>query len=256
MSDAVIDKRLAPATKGGGFFSKTLALAAKDLRVELRARDTLPPMLAFAFAVTLLLAFSLPANGRLVRPTGAPLLGTAPLADVLAGFLWVTVLFAGLIGFARTFEVERSEGALDSMLLVPLDRSALFLSKAAANFVYVFIAQLFLVPVFVLLFQIDLGARALPLLMVIVLVNIGFVAIGTLFASLAAQTSSRELMLPILALPALVPIFIAAVELTSELFLGGGLGDVASKGWFGILLAFDCVFLVVGALAFEYALEG
>lgn len=239
-----------------GFVKKTLALTAKDLRVELRARDTLPPMLAFAFAVTLLLAFSLPVSGRLVRPIGAPLLGTAPLADVLAGFLWVTILFAGLIGFARTFEVERAEGALDSMLLVPLDRSALFLSKAAANLVYVLLAELFLIPVFVLLFQIDLGARALPLLLVVVLVDLGFVSIGTLFASLAAQTSSRELMLPILALPVLVPIFIAAVELTSELFLGGGLEDVASKGWFGILLAFDCIFIWVGALAFEYALEG
>jgi heme exporter protein B len=239
-----------------GFLGKTWALTRKDIRVELRARDTLPPMLAFAFAVTLLLAFSLPADGRLVRPTGAPVLGTAPLADVLAGFLWVTILFAGLIGFARTFEVERAEGALDAMLLVPLDRSALFLSKGAANLIYVVISESVLIPIFLLLFQIDLGARIVPLLLVVLLVDIGFVAIGTLFASLAAQTSSRELMLPILALPVLVPIFIAAVELSSELFLGGGLSDVASKGWFGILLAFDCVFLVVGALAFEYALEG
>lgn len=257
MSHAAVTQRPALASeRDGGFLKKTWALTVKDLRVEVRARDTLPPMLAFAFAVTLLLAFTLPANGRLVRPTGAPLLGTAPLADVLAGFLWITILFAGLIGFARTFEVERAEGALDAMLLVPVDRSALFLSKAAANLVYVLVAEVVLVPVFVLLFQIDLGARALPLFLVVLFVDLGFVAIGTLFASLAAQTSSRELMLPILALPALVPVFIAAVELTSELFLGGGLSDVASKGWFGILLAFDCVFLWVGALAFEYALEG
>lgn len=256
MSDAAMTPAIARDQIKNGFLTKTWLLTAKDLRIELRARDTLGPMLAFAFAVTLLLAFTLPVSGRLVRPTGAPPIGTAPLAYVLAGFLWVTILFAGLIGFARTFEVERAEGALDSMLLVPLDRSALFLSKASANLVYVFVAELLLIPVFLLLFQIDLGARALPLLLVVILVDIGFVSVGTLFASLAAQTSSRELMLPILALPALVPVFIAAVELTSELFVGGGLGDVASTGWFGILLAFDCIFLWVGALAFEYALEG
>ncbi|MBA2726423.1 MAG: heme exporter protein CcmB, partial [Actinobacteria bacterium] len=213
MSDVAVARRAPEDLPKSGFLVKTWALTAKDLRVELRARDTLAPMLAFTFAVTLLLAFTLPVTGRLVRPTGAPVLGTAPLADVLAGFLWVTVLFAGLIGFARTFEVERAEGALDSMLLVPLDRSALFLSKAAANLIYVVVAELLLIPVFLLFFQIDLGARAIPLILVVVLVDVGFVSIGTLFASLAAQTSSRELMLPILALPVLVPVFIAAVEL-------------------------------------------
>jgi heme exporter protein B len=238
-----------------GFVGKTLALTRKDLRIETRARDTLPPMIAFALAVTLLLAFALPAPGPLRRPLEVPVAGTVRLADVLAGFLWMTVLFAGLIGFARTFESERREGALDVLLLAPLDRSGLFAAKAAANFVYIALVELLLLPAFAFLFGVDVGSSLIAIVLVTVLVDIGFVTIGTLFASLAARTRSRELMLPILALPALVPLFIAAVELSSDLFLGGGLSSVTDQGWFGILVAFDVVFTVLGALGFEYAIE-
>lgn len=241
-----------PSGGGGpGFFTKTAALALKDLRIEARGRDTLPPMLAFAAAVTVLLGFSLPGGSGLDAPAGLPA-GTASVADVLAGFLWVTILFAGLIGFARTFEIERDEGAIDALLLVPLDRSGIYLAKALANAAFIFGVQIFLLPAFALLFSAELGIR---LGVVVLLADIGFVAVGTLFAALAAQTRSRELVLPILALPALVPIFIAAVELTSDLFAGKSLEAVAATGWFGILVGFDVVFAAVGVLAFEYVLE-
>jgi len=238
-----------------GWVAKSLTLARKDLRIELRARDTLLPMLAFSFAVALLLAFTLPISGPLVKPTRVPGLGTVPAATVVSGFLWITVLFAGLIGFARTFEIEREDGAIDSLLLAPVDRSGLFTAKAAANFVYIAVVEAFLVPVFALLFGIDLGSSIGLLIVLTLLVDVGFVSIGTLFASLAAQTTSRELMLPILALPVLVPVFIAGVELTSDLFLGAGPGAIAERGWFGLLLAFDVVFAVVAALAFEFVIE-
>ena len=237
-----------------GFVSKTRLLIRKDLLVETRARDTLPPMLAFCLTVALLLAFSLPGSAVMSDAIDLPV-GSIALADVIAGFLWITILFAGLIGFARTFEVERNEGALDALLLVPLDRSGLFAAKALSNLAYIVVVQVVLVPVFALFFSLDLGTDWFVLVGVVALVDIGFVAIGTLFASLAAQTRSRELILPVLALPALVPIFIAAVELTSDLFLGGGLEAVAARGWFGVLLGFDLVFATVGALAFEFAID-
>jgi heme exporter protein B len=238
-----------------GWGAKTMALITKDLRVEVRARETLPPMLAFSLAVTLLLAFTLPSSGPLEAPRALPGAGLVLLADVLAGFLWVTVLFAGLIGFARTFEIDRADGALDVLLLVPLDRSGLFAAKAMANLASLVVLEVILFPVFALFFGIDLVGVLGPMLLVIAVVDIGFTAIGTLFSSLAAQTRSRELMLPILALPALVPVFIAAVELTSDLFIGGGLGAVTERGWFGILIAFDVVFVTLGALAFEFTLD-
>jgi heme exporter protein B len=238
-----------------GFVAKTLVLARKDLRIETRARDTLPPMLAFALAVTLLMAFTLPAPGPLRRPIDVPAAGTVRLADVLAGFLWVTVLFAGLIGFARTFETERRDGALEVLLLAPIDRSGLFVAKAVTNLVYIALVEVLLLPAFALLFGVDLGSSFGPLLLVALLVDIGFVSTGTLFASLAARTRSRELLLPVLALPAVVPVFIAAVELSSDLFLGGGFGAVTETGWFAILVVFDIVFSIVGALGFEFAIE-
>ena len=238
-----------------GWLPKTAALARKDLRIELRARDTLPPMLAFTFAVTLLLAFTLPTSGRLEAPTSVPGVGLAPLNDVLAGFFWVTVLFAGLIGFARTFEVDQQEGALDVLLLVPLDRTGLFFAKSAANFISILVVEAVLLPAFALLFGVELISSLAPMVVVVLLVNVGFVAIGTLFSALAAGTRSRELILPILALPALVPVFIAGVELSSDLFLGGGFGAVTERGWFGILLAFDVIMTTAGALSFEFAID-
>ena len=238
-----------------GFLPKTVALVRKDLRIEARGRDTLPPMLAFTVAVVLLLAFSLPDASSLDRPVTLPTGGSLLLADVLAGFLWVTVLFAGLIGFARSFEVERDGGALDVLLLVPLDRAGLFAAKAVSNLLFVLTVEALLLPIYALMFGIDLGSGWLALAAVALLVDIGFVCVGTLFAALAAQTSSRELMLPLLALPALVPVFIAATELTSELFAGGGFDAVADSGWFGILAIFDVVFATAGALVFDFALE-
>lgn len=238
----------------GGFVGKTWALAVKDLRLELRARDTLPPMVAFAGAVALLLAFSIPSTGTLTAPVRI-VTGTVSLASVLAGFLWVTILFAGLIGFARTFEVEREEAAIDSLLLAPLDRSGLFFGKVIPNLVFILLVEAILIPLFALLFGIELGHSWALVVLVTALVDLGFVAVGTLFSALAAQTSSRELILPLLALPILVPIFIAAVVLTSDLFLGTSVGAVIGRGWFALLIAFDVIFITAGALLFEFTVD-
>lgn len=229
-----------------GFVSKVGRLVAKDLRIEGRARDTVPLMLGFSVAVVLVLAFALPSESEI---------GTNVSADVLAGFLWITILFAGLIGFARTFALEEEEGAIDALLLVPLDRSGLFLSKTLVNLAYIVIVEALLVPVFIVLFDIDLGDQWPGFFLVIVLVDIGFVLIGTLFSPIAAQTRSRELILPLLALPILVPVFIAATALTSDFLAGAGWEPVIGRGWFGILVAFDVIFGLAGVLIFEFTTD-
>lgn len=238
-----------------GFLAKTAMLARKDVRIEMRARETLPPMLAFAFTVTVLMSFTLPGAPELQAPRTLPAVGTVALADVLAGFLWVTVLFAGLIGFARTFESERDEDAIESLLLLPVDRSGLWLAKATANLAFIGAVELFLIPAFSVLFGFKILSGLHVLIAVILLVDIGFVAIGTLFSALAAQTRSRELMLPILALPALVPIFLGAVELSSDLFLGRGLTGEGSSGWLAIIAVYDVVVIAISVMAFEYAID-
>lgn len=235
-----------------GFMTKAWALVQKDVKIELRGRDTLPPMVAFAVAVGLLLAFALPGDPHLSRSIGA---SGARLADVVAGFFWVTVLFAGLIGFARTFDIETEDGALDALLLVPLDRSGLYLAKALSNLAIVVATEIVLLPIFAFVFGLDLGTRWFALIGITALVDVGFAAVGTLFASVAAHTRSRELLLPLLALPVLVPIFIAAVELSSRTFLGGGLGAIKGSGWFVILVAYDILFAVSSALIFEFVIE-
>jgi heme exporter protein B len=237
-----------------GFWSKTGVLARKDLRVEWRARETLPPMLVFSLAVSFLLAFVLPGNVRIGRAVQLPV-GTVAFADVLAGFFWITVLFAGLIGFARTFAIEQQEEALDSMLLVPLDRTGLFLSKAIVNLIFIVAIQIVLAPMFAVLFGVGLSGRFWAFSLLVVLADIGIVAAGTLFAAIAAQTTTRELMLPILALPVLVPVFIAATELTSDLLLGATILEAAQRGWFGILVAYDVIVGIAAALSFEFAVE-
>jgi heme exporter protein B len=243
------------AVREAGFIGKSLALARKDVRIELRARETLLPMLAFSLAVTVVLSFVLPGTSDLRAPVDVPAAGTVELANVIAGFLWITILFAGLIGFARTFAAEHEDGAMDALLLVPIDRSGLWFGKAMANLAFIMLVELFLVPAFALLFGFHIGAGWPALLAVIALVDIGFVAVGTLFSALAAHTRSRELILPMLALPALIPLFIAGVELSAELFVGGDLGTVAATGWFAILIAFDVIITTVAALVFEFAIE-
>lgn len=238
-----------------GFTAKTAALVRKDLRTEFRSRETLPPMLAFVGAVTLVVSFTLPGSSALRAPLEIPPVGTVALGDVLAGFLWITILFAGLIGFARSFESERDDGALDALLLAPVDRAGLWLSKATTNFCFVVIVEALLYPAMALLFGIRLVDNFGSVLAVTALVDIGFVAMGTVFAAVAAQTRSRELMLPVLALPALVPVFIAAVDLTSRLFLGEGLSGDGASGWLAILAVYDVVSVAIAVMAFEYVLD-
>ncbi|MFN2526757.1 MAG: heme exporter protein CcmB [Actinomycetota bacterium] len=239
---------------GRGFLGKTRLLAGKDFRIEARAREILPAMVTFVLTVMLLLAFSLPPGSRLENQLRFPA-GSVAVADVLAGFLWVAVLFAGLTGFARLFEVEREESTIDALLLVPLDRSALFLAKALVNLTFIGLVELLTLPIVALLFGLELGARWLPLMLVVLLVDLGFVSLGTMFAAISARARSRELLLPVLALPALVPIFIAGTELTSEIFAGASFREIADRGWFVVLIAFDLIFGIVGALAFDFVLD-
>jgi heme exporter protein B len=229
-------------TAGAGFAAKVVALAAKDARVEVRARHTLVPMVVFALAVAVVLGFTLPDPTRVG-------------GGVVAGWFWITILFAGLIGFARTFEVERDDGALDVLLLAPLDRSGLFAAKALANLCAVVVVETVLLPVFGVLFGLELRGRWALLASVVLLADIGFASLGTLVSALSAQTRSRELLLPVVALPLLVPLFIAAVELSGDLLTGRPLEEVAARGWVAILVTLDVVATTLGALTFEYAVD-
>ncbi|HEU5330990.1 MAG: heme exporter protein CcmB [Thermomicrobiales bacterium] len=221
----------------GGYWRKVWAIARKDLLIELRSRDVLSSAIVFTLLVLLIFNFALDLTGDTVRA-------------VAPGILWVTFIFAGMLTLGRTFARERERGALQGLLLAPLDRGALFLAKLVVNLVLLALVEVIAAPAFGALYNLPL--RPGPLLLVIVLGTLGFAAVGTLFAAVAANTRAREALLPLLLFPVLVPVIIGAVKATAATTPGA-----ASDGppWLGLLIAFDAIFLTLAYITFEFVIE-
>jgi heme exporter protein B len=216
------------------------AILAKDLRVELRTLESVPAMALFAVTTFVLFRFGLD------RTT---LGGT-----LAAGVLLATVLFATIIAVNRVFVAEREEGGFDSVRLAPVDVTALWAAKAAALVVYLLALELVAVPAFAAFF-LDSWAGLPPLLGVLALVDLGLGAIGALVSSLAASSRARDLVGPLVLLPLLVPIMIAAAKASAPLLAAGGpaYGDVGK--WLAVLALYDLVFAAVGYAVFEFVVE-
>ncbi len=219
------------------YFRKIWAIARKDLLIELRSRDVLSSAVVFTLLVLLIFNFALDLTGDTIRA-------------VAPGVLWVTFIFAGMLTLGRTFARERERGALQGLLLAPLDRGALFLAKLLVNLALLAIVEAAALPAFIALYNLSL--RPLALLAVVALGTLGFAAVGTLFAAVAANTRAREALLPLLLFPVLVPVIIGAVKAT-----GQALPDAATDGppWLSLLIAFDAIFLALAYALFEYVIE-
>lgn len=216
------------------------ALIGKELRIELRTKETLTSLLLLGLLTLLVLSFAFDPTSP-VRDEAAP------------GALWVAVIFAGVLALSRSFLSERENDCLHGLLLCPVDRGTLYLGKAIANFLFMLAAQIFVLPVFVFFFNIRLTERFSAVFGALALGLLGFSAVGTLFAAMSVRTRAREVMLPLLLLPLVVPLFIAGVRITQRLFLDKPLADVMP--WVHLMVGFDVVFLVVGWLVFEYVVE-
>jgi heme exporter protein B len=221
------------------FLVQVLAIAGKDLRLELRSRERLTSMLVFAILVAVVFNFALDPAVRAGAVAGA--------------MLWVTILFTGLIGLGRSFQLEREQDALTGLLLAPLDRSALYLGKLLANLTLLVASEAIIVPVFALFFQLELGRAPGALALVVVLASVGFMALGTLFSAISGSTRMGETLLPVLLFPLLLPVVIFAASATQRLLLGRPFAEVS--GSVRMLGAFDIVFLVVCALLFGSVVE-
>ena len=185
------------------------AVVRKDLRIELRTGEAVPAMLLFSVSTFVLFHFAL--DRRSVE------------GDLAAGVLWVTLLFASVLGIVRLFVAEREQGGFDGFLLAPVDRTALFVAKAAVLFCFLAAVELMAIPAFAILLLEPSPWEALPeLLVVLVLADLGVAVVGTLVGALGVQTRTRELIVPILALPLMIPLAIAAARATSPLFLEAG----------------------------------
>ncbi|HET9983499.1 MAG TPA: heme exporter protein CcmB [Longimicrobiales bacterium] len=216
------------------------AIAWKDLTAERRTKANFNAVLFFAALVLLLFGFALGPDNDALRAAAA-------------GVLWLTVLFGGVLSFNRSYEMELEGGALEALLLYPGDRRALFLGKLMANLAFLLLVELVLVPLAAVLYDLPLFRPGFGLLGVILLGTVGFVTLGTFYAAMASRARAREVLLPLLLFPMLVPLLLSAVEATKALLARDLMGDAGS--WIRLLVVFDVIFLVASFFAFEYVIE-
>jgi heme exporter protein B len=226
---------------GGGaaaYWRKVWAVAAKDLRSELRAKESFSTMVAFGLLAVLVfgMAFDL----------------RVPEAGMVApGVLWVVILFTGVVGLNRSFGAETDRGSLAALILAPVDRSAIYFGKVIAHLTFMLLTEAIILPVVLVIFDINLLQ---PWIIAgVVLGTIGYVAVGTLFAALSSSSRARESMLPILLLPVMVPIFTAGVGLTANVLDGRVLADF--QRWLWLMVGYDLVFIVIAYLLFDLIWE-
>jgi heme exporter protein B len=213
-----------------------LAVLKKDLRIEWRTRESVSGLVALG--VLLVVVFSVAHDPT---PEEAPRLAPS--------VLWATFVFTGLAGVQRGFLLEREQDCLAGLLLAPIDPGAVFLGKLAANLVLLAAMQAIVVPLVALLLHVDFSAVLPALVLVLTLGNLGFAAGATLFTAVAVRTRAREVLLPLLLLPLVLPVVIAGVKATQAVLAGGlaAAGDPV-----GVLVAFDVIFTVAGWLLFTY----
>jgi heme exporter protein B len=217
------------------------ALLRKDLLLELRTRESVPAMALFSVTTFVVFHFGLDRG--------------SVEGDLAAGVLWVTILFAAMLGLNRLFVAEAEQGGFDAFLLAPVDRTAMFVAKALALLAFLAAVELVAVPAFAILLLGPSPWAALPeLLAVLALADLGICAVGTLVSALAVRTASRELIVPLLALPLLIPVVLAAAQATSPLLSEAGAGGLEGR-WLLILALYAGVFASIALAVFDPLLE-
>ena len=217
-----------------------LAIAAKDIRAELRSRTALVSALVFAALVLVIFNFAR-------DPTALSATDLAPSA------LWVTFALASMVALNRAFTIERENSAFDGLLVAPVSREAIFVGKLLANLAFVGTVELVTLPLFTLFFNVSLWAVLPGVLGVAALATVGFVAVGTIFSAMAVRTRFAELMLPVLLLPFMVPPLIGAVQVTTRLLAGRPLSEML--GWLRLLALYDVVFVTLCTLVFSAVVD-
>lgn len=218
------------------FLAQVLAILWKDIRCELRSKQTWTGMGLFALLVLVIFnfAFDLRVDNK---------------AAIAPGVLWVAFVFASLLGLGRTIAAEREKGSMDRLLLCPVDRKAIYFAKLLGNLLFISVVEIVALPVYAALFNVPLFAGAL--LPIVLLGTLGVATIGTLFSAMAAATRARELLLPVLVFPLIVPVVISAVRATGSLIVAAP----NEPPWLGLIAAFDVIFLSISMLMFGFVIE-
>jgi heme exporter protein B len=214
------------------------AIVWKDVAAELRSRELLSAMLVFALLVILIFNFALELDIRTRE-------------SVTAGVLWVTFAFAGTLGLNRSMAVEKDRGCLDGLLLVPVERSALYFGKALGNLLFMLIVEAIVLPVYSALYNVNLFRPGL--LLVILLGSIGYVAVGTLLSAMAVQARTRDILLPLLLFPVVLPVLVAALKASNGFLQGFEMAEITP--WLNLLLVYDVIFVALSFMLFEFVVE-
>jgi heme exporter protein B len=222
----------------GAYLRAIGAIVWKDLAAELRSRELLGAMLVFALLVILVFNFTLELDLK-TRET------------VTSGVLWVTFAFAGTLGLNRSMAVEKDRGCLDGLLLVPVDRSAIYFGKVIGNLVFMLIVEAIVLPLYSVLYNINLLRPGL--LAVILLGSVGYVAVGTLLSSMAMHARTRDVLLPILLFPVVLPVLIPAVKASNGFLLGFEMAEIWP--WLNLLIVYDVIFIAIAFMVFDYVVE-
>ncbi len=218
------------------------AIAWKDLTAERRSRAVLNAVTFLGVLILMLFGFALGPDGDALR-------------DAAAGALWLAILFSGILAFNRSYQIELDGGALESLLLYPGSRWSIFAGKLLANLAFVFLVELIVIPVAMVLFQVRFpeGWAWASQLAVLVLGTVGFVTLGTFYSAMSSRSRSREVLLPLLLFPMMIPVLLGAVESSTALLSGDPMREAGA--WMGMLTAFDVIFLTAALVTFEYVIE-
>lgn len=222
------------------YFRKVLAITQKDVLSEIRSRESISSMLMFSLLVVVVFSF-----------TFDP--GSSYVDEAAPGIIWVAFIFSGIIGLNRSFVYEVDKGCLHGLLLTPADRGIIYFGKVLSNFIFMSVVEALTVPLFIVLYNLDLVPNLLQFITVTVLTTIGFTAVGTLFSAMAVNARTRDVMLPILLFPVFVPVLLAAIRSTANILEAAGWDAIVD--WMKILVAFDLIFLALCFLLFEYVVE-
>jgi len=232
----------APATKPQAtrpnFLRAIFAVVQKDLMAEYRSRELVSSMMVFAVLVIFIFNYALNLE---------PALRT----KVTSGVLWVTFIFAGNIGLNRAMAVEKDRGCLDGLLLAPVDRAAIYFGKVISTLIFMLLVEIIMLPIYGLFYNINLFNPGL--LLVILLGSIGYTSVGTLLSSMAVQTRTRDILLPIILFPVVIPIVLAAVDASGKFLAGAKISDIQPS--LTLLIALDVIFTSIAFMVFDYVVE-
>jgi heme exporter protein B len=218
----------------------TALLFWKDVRLELRRRESLLTM--FFFGILLLFVFHFSFD-----------LAPDKVSVMTPALLWLGFLFTGTLGLAQLFEAERGNHCLDALLLSPMDRGALFLAKTCFNIILMVLVEICVIPLFWILFNLS-SWDLIPLLFLIVLLGtIGFCVLGTILSAVTLKARARELLLPLVLFPLMIPVILATIRCMEAILRAGVIGDAAP--WLRLLIGFDVIFLTVGVLIFDWVID-